>query len=122
MSIQANNIQYSNNKIQKCSLVIDSKVFQIQYEGGSYKVTQGDSTTSNEASSTTTSENTKEQSNNTSEQTNNTSEQTNNTSEQSNKQRQQSSKTTSQTTQNRRSNRINATKINNILNKSQERN
>ena len=108
MSIQANNIQYSNNKIQKCSLVIDSKVFQIQYEGGSYKVTQGDSTTSSEASSTTTSENTKEQSNN--------------TSEQSNKQRQQSSKTTSQTTQNRRSNRINATKINNILNKSQEKN
>ena len=80
MSIQANNIQYSNNKIQKCSLVIDSKVFQIQYEGGSYKVTQGDSTTSSEASSTTTSENTKEQSNNTSEQSNNTSEQYNNTS------------------------------------------
>ena len=111
MSIQANNIQYSNNKIQKCSLVIDSKVFQIQYEGGSYKVTQGDSTTSSEASSTATNENTKEQ-------YNNISEQSNNISEQSNKQRQQSSKTTSQTTQNRRSNRINATKINNILNKS----
>ena len=38
MSIIANNIQYSNGNIQTCSLVIDSKVFQIQYQDGSYKV------------------------------------------------------------------------------------
>jgi len=38
MSIQANNIQYSSGNIQTCSLVIDSKVFQIQYQDGSYNV------------------------------------------------------------------------------------
>jgi len=38
MSIIANNIQYSNGNIQTCSLVIDSKAFQIQYQDGSYKV------------------------------------------------------------------------------------
>jgi len=38
MSIVANNIQYSNGNIQTCTLVIDSKAFQIQYQDGSYKV------------------------------------------------------------------------------------
>jgi len=122
MSIQANNIQYSNNKIQKCSLVIDSKVFQIQYDGGSYKVTQGDSTTSSEASSTTTSENTKEQSNNTTSQK--MEEQSNNTTSQ--KMEEQSNTQLNEpnhpVVNNRRSKRIDAKKINNILNKSQEKN
>ena len=45
MSIIANNIQYSNGNIQTCSLVIDSKVFQIQYQDGSYKVSSSSEAT-----------------------------------------------------------------------------
>ena len=46
MSIIANNIQYSNGNIQTCSLVIDSKAFQIQYQDGSYKVSSSGEATS----------------------------------------------------------------------------
>lgn len=46
MSIQANNIQYSGGNIQTCSLVIDSKVYQIQYQDGSYKVSSSGESTS----------------------------------------------------------------------------
>lgn len=54
MSIVANNIQYSNGNIQTCTLVIDSKAFQIQYQDGSYKVSSsgeasGESNTSTSA-------------------------------------------------------------------------
>ena len=54
MSIVANNIQYSNGNIQTCTLVIDSKAFQIQYQDGSYKVSSsggasGESNTSSSA-------------------------------------------------------------------------
>ena len=47
-----NNIQYSDNKIQNCTLVVDSILFQVQYQNGKYKVQQQNSENSSIASIT----------------------------------------------------------------------
>ena len=51
MSIQVNNINYSGNNIQTCSLVIDSSVYQIQFEKDQYKVISSGQATSNDEQS-----------------------------------------------------------------------
>ena len=59
MSIQVNNIRYSGNNIQTCSLVIDSTVYQIQYEKDLYKViSSGPASNEQQSTNQTTTSNT----------------------------------------------------------------